>query len=141
MIRTYQESDLAAILEIWYQASLVAHPFLSDDFLAQEKRNIRDVYMPNTETWVLAIDDQIVGVIAMMDDEVGAIFVHPDFHGKGLGTQLMDHVAALHPTLEVEVFKANAIGRAFYEKYGFQLIQEHLHDATGQPLLRLRFTA
>jgi putative acetyltransferase len=51
----------------------------------------------------------------------------------------MDHARTLREQLEVEVFKANAIGQAFYTKYGFILIEEKVHDQTGFELLRLRF--
>ena len=53
----------------------------------------------------------------------------------------MDKANELHSSLEVEVFKANAIGRKFYSKYGFELLEEKHHESTGQPLLRLRFVA
>jgi putative acetyltransferase len=43
--------------------------------------------------------------------------------------------------LEVEVFKANTIGRSFYEKYGFRLIEELVDAETGQPVLKLRYVA
>jgi putative acetyltransferase len=40
--------------------------------------------------------------------------------------------------LELDVFEENSIGRRFYETYGFDLVDRHFHDETGQPLLRLR---
>jgi len=140
MIRKYRESDIETILYIWYQASLLAHPFLDAAFLEKEAQNIRDIYMPNTQTWVYEKDQKISGFIAMMGNEVGAIFVHPDFHGQGIGTQLMHYVAQFHAMLEVEVFEKNVIGRAFYDKYGFKLLHEHIHEATGQRLLRMLYT-
>ena len=50
----------------------------------------------------------------------------------------MDKANELHSSLEVEVFKANTIGRKFYSSYGFELLEEKHHEPTGQPLLRLR---
>jgi hypothetical protein len=47
----------------------------------------------------------------------------------------------IHGDLEVEVFKENAIGRKFYSRYGFSLVEEKLHEPTGQQILRLKFTA
>jgi putative acetyltransferase len=47
----------------------------------------------------------------------------------------------LRGDLEVEVFRANAIGRRFYQAYGFELLEEKMHDETGNELLRLRFNA
>ncbi len=73
--------------------------------MAQERINIRDIYLANTKTWVHIADDQVKGFIAMRDNEIGAIFVDPEFQGKGIGHQLCDHVAQLYETLEVEVLE------------------------------------
>jgi putative acetyltransferase len=139
MIRKYQPTDMEAIIDTWYQASMVAHPFLDPKFIEQEKHNIEHVYLPNTETWVFEKEDEVVAFIGMIDNEVGAIFAKPQFHGTGIGTRLMDYVADMHQTLEVEVFENNSIGRAFYEKYGFSPIEKHLHEETGFNLLRLKY--
>lgn len=140
-IRQYQASDLEAVLCSWETATRLAHPFMTDEFLAQERINVAEVYIPNTDTWVVEIDGNVEGFIALMGNEVGAIFLQPGFHGKGAGRALMDKAQQLHGDLEVEVFKANSIGRKFYLQYGFEQIQESLHEPTGQPVLRLKFTA
>ena len=139
MIRKYKETDLEELLEVWYEASSMAHPFLDSEFMEKEKQNIRDVYMPNTKTWVSTNKDVLDGFIAMMGNEVGAIFVRPEKHGQGIGKNLMDFVCQFHNELEVEVFKDNKIGRAFYTKYGFKVIKEYQHKETKRALLRMKF--
>ncbi len=139
MIRKYREIDTEQILDIWFRASTLAHPFLEADFMEKEKVNVREIYIPNTETWVYAEGGFLIGFISMIGNEVGALFVRPEFQGLGIGTGLMDHVAPLHDELEVEVFDKNAIGRAFYDKYGFELLEKHIHEETGHDLLRMRF--
>ena len=140
-IRQYKDSDLEAVLSSWEKATRLAHPFMTEGFLAQERINTAEIYLPNTDTWVMEIDGEVVGFIALMGNEVGAIFVQPEFHGRGAGKALMDKAQELHDDLEVEVFKENSIGRKFYSQYGFELLAEKLHEATGQQLLRLKFTA
>jgi len=140
-IRHYQERDLSDLLTAWENASKTAHPFLTKEFLEQERYNIPNLYIPNADTWVVVDDDKVVGFIALIGTEVGAIFVDPSYHGRGLGKALMDKAYSLHSQLEVEVFKENAIGRRFYDRYGFQLLHEKMHKETGNMLLRLAFTA
>ncbi|MDC0000473.1 GNAT family N-acetyltransferase [Porticoccaceae bacterium] len=140
-IRQYNTSDLEAVLSSWEAATRLAHPFMTDDFLAQERKNVGEIYMPNTDTWVAELDGNVVGFVALMGNEIGAIFLQPNYHGKGIGKALVDKANELHSSLEVEVFKANAIGRKFYSRYGFELLEEKHHEPTGQPLLRLRFVA
>jgi len=139
-IRKYENKDINEVLSAWENASKVAHPFLSNAFLEEERTNIQNVYMPVAETWVYELDGRVVGIIALMENEVGAIFVQPAFHGRGVGKALMDKAQSLHASLEVEVFEENPIGRRFYEKYGFELLSRKVHDETGQALLRLKFT-
>lgn len=50
----------------------------------------------------------------------------------------MDHATESRDHLELEVFEANEIGRAFYDAYGFAVVGERLDDKTGLRLLRLR---
>jgi len=139
MIRLYQESDVEDIIEIWYQASLVAHPFLSENFLSEEKRQIRQLYLPHAQTWVYEWQGKPVGFISLIDNEVGGIFVHPSMQRRGIGRALMDKACSLHDTVELDVFEANAIGSAFYSKYGFVPIKRFTHGETGEPTIRLRY--
>ena len=140
-IRHYSDSDLESVLSLWEVATRMAHPFMTDEFIAQEKHNVAEIYMPNTDTWVVEIEGNVEGFIALMGNEVGAIFLHPTLHGKGIGKALMDKAQEIHGNLEVEVFKENAIGRNFYSQYGFEFMEEKFHEATGQQVLRLKYTA
>lgn len=54
---------------------------------------------------------------------------------------MMDKAQELPGDLEVEVFEKNAIGRRFYVQYGFEPLEEKMHEETGERLLRLKFTA
>lgn len=138
MIRAYEEKDLSQLLEAWYSASKVAHPFLDEDFFDQERRDIATRHLPNAETWVFERDGLVVGFIALIGNEVGGIFVDARFHGQGIGRALMDHARRSRDVLELDVFKDNLVGRRFYEKYGFRQVGEHLHPETGFMQLRLR---
>lgn len=124
----------------WESASRIAHPFLTDEFQKQERHNIPNVYMPVAETWVIEQDGQVIGFVALIGNEVGGLFVNTEFHGTGAGRALMDKAVELRGDLEVEVFKANKIGRKFYDKYGFDLVNEAIHEPTGNEILRLRLS-
>lgn len=139
-IRPYTAGDLTGVLSVWENASKVAHPFLTEEFLETERQNIPQIYLPMADTWVAERNGRVIGFISLLGNEVGAIFVEPEYHGVGVGTALMNKAQALHGDLEVEVFAANAIGRQFYGRYGFELLHETMHEETGNKLLRLKFT-
>ena len=140
-LRQYQHSDLEQVLSAWDNASKVGHHFLQQDFIAQERKNIPAIYLPNADTWVVEIEKQVVGFIAIHGTEVGALFLQPEYHGRKLGKLMMDKAQQLHGDLQVEVFEKNATGRAFYQQYGFSLLERKMHDETGEILLRLNFLA
>lgn len=141
LIRHYQENDLNELLIAWEKASRLAHPFMSEEFFEQELHNIPNLYIPNADTWVVEIDGKVVGFMALLGNEVGGIFVDPACQGQGLGKALMDKARELHGNLMVEVFRDNPVGRRFYDRYGFQLVEEKIFERTGDVLLRMAFTA
>jgi len=138
ILRPHTADDVSAILDVWYRASLIAHPFLSEEFLASERREIEAEWLPIAETTVCEIDGRVVGFLSLVGDEVGAIFVDPRHQRRGAGRALMDHARTVRNELEVAVFEENAIGRSFYDGYGFEFVERRTNEETGHPELRLR---
>ncbi len=141
VIRKYQPADREEVLGVWAAATALAHPFLSETFLERERDEIRHTQLAKAETWVWEADGHVAGFIALLGNEVGAIFVAPQFQRAGIGRALMDHAFALRGALEVEVFEDNTVGRMFYATYGFEPMRQRIHDPTGLQLVRLRLTA
>lgn len=137
MIRKYKTEDTDALIAIWNNAEALAHPFLSDDVRNQVRKDMRNMYLPNAETWVLEDDGTTVGFIAMIDTEIGGLFLDPSQHGKGMGRQMVDHVVSLKGPLTVEVFKDNKIGLPFYERYGFEITGEDIFDVSGDETFKM----
>lgn len=133
MLRPYTSADLGDLLDVWYRASLIAHAFLPEEFLATEQRQIAEQWLPMAETFVYESDGRVVGFLSLIGNDVGAIFVDPDHQGRGIGRALMDRARDSRPYLELDVFEANAIGRRFYDAYGFAFVNRHIHEASGQP--------
>ena len=95
------------------------------------------MYLPNAETWVLEEAGVPAGFIAMIDTEIGGLFLDPSQQGKGLGRAMVDHVVVLKGPLTVEVFKDNKIGLPFYERYGFVVTGEGMFDASGDETFKM----
>jgi len=137
MIREYRSEDTDAVVAVWQAATALAHPFLKEDFVAQEAENLRNIYVQIAETWVMEEDGAVVGFIALIGDEIAGLFLEPAFHGKGLGRAMVDHTVGLKGPLRVEVFERNAIGRRFYERYGFVEAGSYRHEGSTEMTLRL----
>lgn len=137
MIRNYRNDDTDVLVSIWRKANALAHAFLPDDFVAQVAEDLRKIYLPNAETWVMVDDGAPVGFIALIDDEIGGLFLDPAFHGRGLGKALVDHAVGLKGALRVEVFEKNAIGRGFYDRYGFLETGRYTHQPSGEVTIQM----
>lgn len=140
MIRIYEDKDIEAVVSIWRTASELAHPFLTKPFLDAEAESLRTIYIKVAETWVLEIGGKVVGFIALIGNEIGGLFLDPSFHGQGFGRAMVDMAVAGKGALDVDVFEKNAIGRRFYDAYGFRRIDEYVHEASGEVTLRMAFT-
>lgn len=140
-IRPYERRDLARVLEVWEEASRVAHPFLPESFILAERERVRRVYIPITDTWVFEEGGRVAGFISLVDDEVGGLFVDPKSHRRGIGSALLDFALARGRPLELEVFKENQSARAFYQRCGFADVSEYRHAGTGHQMVRMRSRA
>lgn len=138
VIRPYSNDDLGEVLDAWYLASREAHSFLSEDFFDAERERLSRMWLPGSDTSVFEVDGRVVGFVSMVGNEVGGVFVTPEYQKQGVGRALMDHAAATRDYLELEVFEANTIGRRFYDIYGFRVLSEGVESETGLPALRLR---
>jgi putative acetyltransferase len=137
MIRKFENEDAAAVMEVWRQSSKIAHSFLKPEFVVQAQRDLQNIYLAVTETWIYEVHGNIAGFISMLNNEIGGLFVLPQFQGKGIGAALVNFVVSKFSELEVEVFDRNAIGRGFYEKFGFIPIYSYLHEESGEVVRRL----
>lgn len=139
IIRKYIDDDLASLLSCWEHASAVGHPFLSAEFLSTERVNIPALYLKNGQAWVAELNGSMAGFMILHSNEVGALFVNPQFHKMGIGSALMNKARAIYADLEVEVFRENAVGRKFYLNYGFNFIREYFHEETGMIMQCLKY--
>lgn len=139
IIRQYQSEDLPQLMAVWESANALAHSFLREDVVSTVRRDIPALYIPNADVWVAVREGKVVGFLALLGNEVGAIFLDPEHHGKRIGKMMMDHAVSLHSSLTLEVFKKNTIGRGFYSKYGFVEDEEKLHEPSGEISLCLSY--
>lgn len=132
VIRPYwPEDDLKKLSRIWLDASLLAHPFIGEQRLLEQRALIEDRYLPNAETWVACMGGQACGFISLLQNFVGGIFVSPDRQGLGIGRQLISHALDLKGELELEVYTDNRQAMSFYTRLGFQELSRRRLDDEG----------
>lgn len=131
MIRKFNEFDMDSVLEIWLTASIKAHDFVEAAFWESQIENMRNIYIPASETYVYERDSKVTGFYALNENNLAAIFVHPEFQGQGIGKQLMSHARKQRIRLTLNVYKENEASYQFYLSQGFSVISEQVDKHTG----------
>ncbi|QDC95498.1 N-acetyltransferase [Vibrio furnissii] len=133
MIRKYNENDMNSVLDIWLNASVKAHAFISPEFWESQVENMRNIYIPASETYVYEVESKVVGFYALYENSLAAIFVSPELQGKGIGKQLLSHAKTQRAELSLAVYKENQASYQFYLSQGFKVLSEQLDEHTGHP--------
>ena len=127
-IRLYQSSDFDAVNILWRVAREVSlpdfqlrkgHPFYED--IAYFRGQI----LPKNQLWVVANEsDYALAFMAIKDDFIDQLYVHPDHWRRGLGMQLLTQARLLSPQhLWLYTLQVNLNARSFYEKQGFKAVE------------------
>ncbi|MBS3669228.1 N-acetyltransferase [Vreelandella boliviensis] len=139
MIRKYQKADMDQILDIWLSASVKAHAFIESAFWESKVSEMRDVYLPASETFVFESGAQIAGFYSLYENTLAAVFVAPSLQGKGVGTALIDDAKSRRECLQLTVYRENDPSIHFYKKHGFISLGEQMDERTGHPELVMEY--
>jgi ribosomal protein S18 acetylase RimI-like enzyme len=130
MIRRAEPEDTDAIAETFI-ASLESLTFLPQLHTRDEHRRfIGEVVPRDHEIWVAEDEGRVVALAAIGESTLGHLYVHPDHHGRGLGTALLEKTKELRPSgFTLWTFPANERACHFYERHGLRQIE--LGDGSG----------
>ncbi len=141
MIRTFEQRDMEAVLDIWLRATLKAHDFIEASFWQSQVDNMRHLYLPASQSYVIEQDARVLGFYSLHEDRLAALFVAPECQGQGLGKRLLAHARTLRSVLNLGVYKNNTASCAFYRAQGFVVIREQTDEQTGQREYLMRSVA
>lgn len=79
MIRKYKTDDIDALIAIWDKAEVLAHPFLPTEVRNQVREDMRSIYLPNAEIWVLETPLGAAYGHAGSIPEYAAFYLKPEF--------------------------------------------------------------
>ncbi len=139
MIRPVNTTETDAIINIWVEASVIAHDFMDANYWQGKKEDMQHIYLPSATTYIYETSGKILGFISMINNYIAALFVSSEVKGKGIGKQLINFVKQQYETLELAVFKENKRSVEFYKKQGFQVILEGIEENTGHAELIMKF--
>jgi GNAT superfamily N-acetyltransferase len=124
MIRRGEPDDATAIADV-FAASLESLTFLPRLHTVEEHRRfINEIVPRDHEIWVAEGRNGVVGLAALGTDTLGHLYVHPDEHGRGIGSALLAKTKELRPEgFTLWTFQQNEGACRFYERHGLRAIR------------------
>lgn len=150
------------ILLAIHRAALPDLPEILDLFETAIKQSCSNDYTPaQIEAWVTSrqipgrwqtkVENQhfllarsgqeLVGFTSLEDDNyVDVMYVHPNYKGKGVATELLHQLESLAYERGVSKLKSDVsiTARPFFEKMGFKVIRKNDNEVRGEVLVNFR---
>jgi len=123
VIRECQPRDFDAVTILWRLARKKSLPDFQAEkghFFSDDRNYFRDHILKKNRIWVVEAADHPVAFLAMENDFVDQLYIHPDHWRKGIGNILLNFAREQSPKhLWLYTLQINVNARAFYEKNGF----------------------
>jgi GNAT superfamily N-acetyltransferase len=126
VLRRATPADTDAVTRVFLASRAAALPWLPALHSADETRAfVEDVVLTRCRTWVATDGDDVVGFAALSPGHLEHLYLDPARRRQGIGSLLFGQVQAASPEgFTFFVFSRNAPARAFYERWGCQVIDE-----------------
>jgi ribosomal protein S18 acetylase RimI-like enzyme len=138
-IRAYEDADWEAIAAIHDAARLLElRMTVGEEAFLSLADTAENEGLFSGEVWVATRADQVVGFVALRDDEITWLYVDPAQHRQGIGRALFAHaVSRCGPGVCVEALAGNEPALALYRAAGFDVTE----TSTGRLAGNERFAA
>lgn len=135
----YEAKHKNEILKIWEESVLVTHKFLSIEDFKFYKSFLLDFDFSSLSTFCVEINSKIIGFLAVHENKLEMLFIHPDYFGSGLGKKLMQFAIKELHVRELDVNEQNKKAVDFYLSFGFRIKSRSAKDAFGRkyPILTM----
>jgi GNAT superfamily N-acetyltransferase len=97
VLRRATAEDADAIADVLTAARATQQWFPQLHTAEDNRRFVREILLPEHDTWVVEEKGRIVAFAAIRGDVLMQLFVHPDAQRHGIGTALLEHTQRLLP--------------------------------------------
>jgi putative acetyltransferase len=123
IIRDYRPEDFDPVTILWRisrEKSLPEFQRAKGHFFYEDQEYFREHVLMEDAVVVVESEQRLVAFMAMRNDFIDHLYVHPNYQNRGIGKALLDFAhqrSAEH--LWLYTLQINMNARAFYEKNGF----------------------
>jgi ribosomal protein S18 acetylase RimI-like enzyme len=123
-LRRYRPADFDAVTVLWRISREKSLPQLFNNdkshFFYEDQDYFRDRILMENDVWVVEMEERPVAFLAIREEFIDQLYVHPDYQNRGIGKALLDHARGLSPDhLWLYTLQINGNARLFYERQGF----------------------
>lgn len=138
-IRKVKEMEHLQVLKLWEDSVRASHDFITEMDI-EDYRIMISNSLNNMQIFCIEKADQMQGFIALANNKIQLLFVHPEFYRQGIGKSLIDFAIKHHRVWMVDVNAQNERAVSFYLSLGFEVYQKFPTDGAGKsyPVWSLR---
>lgn len=123
LMREYRDEDFDAVTILWRVARERLLPEGETDTghnFYEDQAYFRNEILKKNQVWVVEIDHRPAAFMAMENDFIDQLYVHPKAQRCGIGKALLAFARSKSPEhLWLYTLQSNVNAQAFYEKNGF----------------------
>lgn len=132
IIGKMSKDDINVVVDIWYKASIQAHSFIPKKYWEDNKNLMKNKYLPMSDVYLAVIGKVVLGFIALVNNNLAAVFVEPTMQGEGIGSLLLDYSKSIQNVLWLKVYEKNNGAIQFYKNKGFKIKSNSIDEKTGE---------
>lgn len=131
MIRKFEMKDTKRVMQIWLEANLEAHDFVSGDYWCSQYQTVQE-QLSAADIYVYEQDNEIQGFVGMTDDYLAGIFVDKKYRSMGIGKGLLDYVKKIYPAFSLNVYQKNQRAVDFYLRENLTIVSTGVDEDTAE---------
>lgn len=131
MIRKFEMKDTKRVMQIWLEANLEAHDFVSGDYWCSQYQTVQE-QLSAADIYVYEQDNEIQGFLGMMDNYLAGIFVDKKYRSMGIGKGLLDYVKKIYPAFSLNVYQKNQRAVDFYLRENLTIVSTGADEDTAE---------
>lgn len=133
MITRLNTSHFTQIIELWEASVRTSHHFLKPEEISFYKPLVLKYALPEATLFGTTDQNKLTGFIGLRGNKVEMLFIHPDYFGQGLGSELLNFAVKEQKCSLIDVNEENSRAYQFYLKHGFTLLSRDELDDCGKP--------